>query len=192
MTDDYLAISNTGKNITIGMSHGMKQRILGDYNRIQLRFVRSGNFAVLVPAAGVSGYKIFRRKNVWNMTMASARFPYWPKHGRIVVPASAVEISNMGAIVNLPTHTVNWAEVVTAAPVTKPVMRDAEAVIAGEMFRLKLDERDAERLKSAWNRREGKLHAALQFSSLDMVVAAIIGACGGFMMAVLLAAAGWL
>lgn len=74
----------------------------------------------------------------------------------------------------------------------EPMMRDAEAIVDGEVFRIKMDKRDSERLKAAWERREKKLSSKSRIDAAETCLIAIAGAIVGFLMAVLISALGWL
>ena len=175
---DYLAISNTGKNISISMTPGMKQRILGNHGHLKLRYVRGGGHPVLVPSGPGLGYQMIRRKSVWNMSVASKRFPYWPKHERVVLDASQVDMTEHGAIIMLP----------------KPAANDYVNSIAAETHRAARESAPAR-----WDYRnmyaptfveDAPQKECRQFNFLDMVVAAITGGAIGVVFALMLAAAG--
>ena len=218
MTDDYLAVSNTGKNITITMTPGMKQRILGDGDRIGLRFVRSANTVLLSVVGPSTGYKFFRRKNVWNMSVASNRLRLWPVHDRIVFALSQVHMNAVGAMITLPKPAVDDFDSKTIAEFQRsgfhlgrpspPIRIDHPAMnrpeprrdepakraeyinLAGEYFDVLVNSEDHARFWKAYLRTLEKTEARHLFIVPDMVVAAITGACGGFIIALMLAAAG--
>ena len=202
MTDDYLAISNTGKNITITMTPGMKQRILGTHGRIRLRLGVDNRLraVVLVPCGPGHGYQMIRRKSVWNMSVASKRFPYWPKHERVVLGASQVDMTEPGAIITLPkpadipppppTHIDHPAMNRPEPRQNEPAMRAEYIKMAGEYFEVKVRKEDGDRFWKAYLRTLEKTEARLVFNVPDMVVAAITGGAIGVLITLLLAGAG--
>jgi hypothetical protein len=105
MTDDYLAISNTGKNITITMTPGMKQRVLNNIQRVILTC--ENGYAVITPCGNGLGSKLYKRKRVWNMSVSSRRLANWPKHDRFVVPATGVQLLNFRVVIPLPKPAVD-------------------------------------------------------------------------------------
>lgn len=216
MTEDYLAISNTGKNITITMTPGMKQRVLGDGDR--MRVVGTKDFVFFARPVVGGGYKIFRRKSVWNASFRSAKFPCWPRHERIVYPLSALETQPFAAKALLPKPAQDDFDSKTIAefqrsdfhlgPPPPPIRNDHPAMskpepsrdepvweheyinLAGEYFEALIQREDSDRFWKAYVRTLEKTEARHLFIVPDMVVAAITGACGGFIIALLLAAAG--
>lgn len=214
MTDDYLAISNTGKNITITMTPGMKQRILGTHGRIRLRLGVDNRLraVVLVPCGPGHGYQMIRRKSVWNMSVASKRFPYWPKHERVVLDASQVDMTEHGAIIMLPKPALDMDSMLrniteklrreTPPPIhiDHPAMNSPERPehhnyehinLGGEYFEVVVNEEDRARFWKAYLRTLEKTEARHLFNVPDMVVAAIAGVAIGVLITLLLAAAGW-
>lgn len=164
MTDkDYIAISNTGKNITITMTPGMKQRVLGSHGRIRLRLGVDNRLraVVLVPCGPGHGYQMIRRKNVWNMSVSSKRFQYWPKHERIVLNPSQVDMTEHGAIIMLPKP---------SAPIPDKPIATPKKWLSGPI--------------------PNQTEARFLFKTPDMVVAAITGACFGFLVVLVLMGAG--
>lgn len=240
MTEDYIAISNTGKNITITMTPGMKQRIMQDYGRIRL--VYSSGHACFGPTLHPIGRKIIKRKNVWNVSMASARCPDWPIHERAVYRMAQIEFQGGAARVTLPKPAVDMDSMLRSLtadfrrdiPLPKPAQDDfdsktiaefqrsgfrlgrppqairndhpemdkpvpsrdepakrAEYInLSGEYFDVLVNEEDQPRFWKAYLRTLEKTEARHLFIVPDMVVAAITGACGGFIIALMLAAAG--
>ena len=197
MTDDYLAISNTGKNITITMTPGMKQRILGTHGRIRLRLGVDNRLraVVLVPCGPGHGYQMIRRKNVWNMSVSSKRLPGWPKHERVVLDASQVDMTEHGAFITLPKPALDIdsmlrslpAHIRRDMPLPPPTRVDHPAMnrpVPADDFERKLR---AELLRAA---RESAPTRHL-FNVPDMVVAAITGGAIGAVFTLIMAALGW-
>ena len=214
MTDDYLAISNTGKNITITMTPGAKHLLCGYLDRV--RMVYSAGSAAFFPALDPDGYKLCKRKNVWNVSMASARCPDWPIHERAVYRMAQIEFQGGAARVTLPKPAVDMGSMLRSLtadfrrdmPLPPPIHIDhpemdkpvpsrdepakrAEYInLAGEYFDVLVNEEDQPRFWKAYLRTLEKTEARHLFIVPDMVVAAITGACGGFIIALMLAAAG--
>ena len=214
MADDYLAISNTGKNITITMTPGAKNLLCGYLDRV--RMVYSAGSAAFFPALDPDGYKLCKRKNVWNVSMASARCPDWPVHEREVFPPPYYLTMEKNVIVPLPKPAVDMDSMLRSLPahirrdmplpppihidhpeMDKPVpSRDEPAKraeyinLAGEYFDVLVNSEDHPRFWKAYLRTLEKTEARHLFKAPDMVVAAITGGGIGVLITLLLAAAG--
>lgn len=177
MTDDYLAISNTGKNITITMTPGMKQRVLNNIQRVILTC--ENGYAVITPCGNGLGSKLYKRKRVWNMSVSSRRLANWPKHDRFVVPATGVQLLNFRVVIPLP-KTSSEEEFINA--VGANILRAAR-----ESAPARMDYRDMHMPKFV---EDAPPKECRQFNVADMVVAAIAGGAIGVLITLLLAAAG--
>lgn len=178
MTDkDYIAISNTGKNITITMTPGMKRHVLGRDDRIRMFYSCGG--VHLIPSAPPDGYKLRERKNVWNVSMASARCPDWPIHERAVYRMSQIEFQGGAARVPLP-KTSSEEEFINAGGANI-------RMVVGESAPARMDYRDMHMPKFV---EDAPPKECRQFNVPDMVVAAIAGGAIGVLITLLLAAAG--
>ena len=220
MTDkDYLAISNTGKNITISMTPGMKQRVLGTHDRVRLRLGRDNSMQALglVPCAQGYGYKLFRRKNVWSMSMSSKWLAGWPKHERVVLGVSQIDMTEPGAVITLPKPTVDMDSMLKnlteklrremppppPTPIDHPAMnrpvlrRDEPAMrreyinLAGEYFEVLVESEDHARFWKAYQKTLKRQKDRLVFNVPDMVVAAITGGAIGAVFTLIMMALGW-
>lgn len=210
MTDkDYIAISNTGKNITVSMTHGMKQRVLGSHGRIRLRLGVDNSMRALaiVPCAPGYGYRVYRRKNVWSMSMSSKWLAGWPKHERFLLGVSQLDMTDPGAIIMLPKPSAPIPDKPIATPkkwLSGPILNQIEPrqnepgisrhhiSLAGEYFEVQVNSEDHARFWKAYLRTLEKTEASHLFKTIDMIVAAITGACFGFLVALALSAAGLL
>lgn len=214
MTDDYLAISNTGKNITITMTPGAKHLILGGRDRIRMFYSCGG--VHLIQAVSPDGYKLRERKNVWTVSMASARDPEWPIHERAVRRLPNIQFGEESAYVELPKPEVDMDCMLRSLPegirrdipLPPPIRNDHPAMnmpvprrdepakraeyinLAGEYFDVLVNEEDHARFWKAYLRTLEKTEARHLFNVPDMVVAAITGGGIGALFTLLLAAAG--
>lgn len=215
---DYIAISNTGKNITISMTPGMKLRVLGTHDRVRLRLGRDNSMQALglVPCAQGYGYKLFRRKNVWSMSMSSKWLAGWPKHERVVLGVSQIDMTEPGAVITLPKPTVDMDSMlknlteelrrempppppahIDHPAMNRPVLRRDEPAmraeyinLAGEYFEVTVSNEDHDRFWKAYLRAREKTESRLVFNVPDMVVTAITGCSIGALFTLIMMAAG--